>query len=161
MSLIENTIFYFQWVQLIDSIPEKWELIIKKDNEIAANLITYDHHLIKGSRVTTLDQLTSTEIYSILISKVQNKSFSNICFVMFNYDDLDWTAVYILSRLVTHYTYITSFQCKILNNILYLDKNLHNFGINSSALCFFCNLYNETPFHYFMNVTVLNIYGLT
>ena len=63
---------YFQWVQLIDSIPEKWKFIIKKSNEIAANPITYDHHLIKGSRVITLDKLTSTEIYSLLILKVQN-----------------------------------------------------------------------------------------
>ena len=42
------------------------EIYHKKNNEIAANLITYDHHLIKGSRVITLDKLTSTEIYFIL-----------------------------------------------------------------------------------------------
>ena len=48
----------------------KMEIYHKKNNEIAANLITYDHHLIKGSRVITLDKLTSTEIYSILILKV-------------------------------------------------------------------------------------------
>ena len=67
---------YFQWVQLIDSIPEKWKFIIKKNNEVAANLITHDHHLIKGSRVITLDKLTSTEIYSILTIKEQNKPSS-------------------------------------------------------------------------------------
>ena len=33
--------FYFQWVQLIDSIPEKWKFTIKKNNEVAANLITH------------------------------------------------------------------------------------------------------------------------
>ena len=33
--------FYFQWVQLIDSIPEKWKFIIKKNNEVTANLITH------------------------------------------------------------------------------------------------------------------------
>ena len=53
-------------MQLIDSIPEKWKFIIKKNNEVAANLITHDHNLIKDSRVKTLDKLTSTEIYSIL-----------------------------------------------------------------------------------------------
>ena len=47
---------YFQWVQLIGSIPEKWEFIIKKNIEVAANLITHDHHLIKGSRVITSDK---------------------------------------------------------------------------------------------------------
>ena len=40
----------------------------------------HDHHLVKGSRVIILDTLTSTEIYSILISKAQNKPFSYIYF---------------------------------------------------------------------------------
>ena len=141
---------YFQWVQLIDSIPEKWKFIIKKNNEVAANLITHDHHLIKGSRVITLDKLTSTEIYSILTLKVKNKPSSNIYFEnLFNYHDIDWTAVYMLPRLVTHNTYMRSFQYKILNNILYLNKKLHIFGIKSSPLCSFCNLYDETPCHIF------------
>ena len=68
---------------------------------------------------------------------------------MFNYLDIDWTAIYILPRLVTHNIYMRSFQYKILNNILYLNKKLHIFGIKSSPLCSFCNLYNETPFHIF------------
>ena len=54
---------YFQWLQLIDYIPEKWKFIIKENYENATNLIIHDHHLIKGSRVTTLDKLTSTEIF--------------------------------------------------------------------------------------------------
>ena len=149
---------YFQWVQLIDSIPEKWKFIIKKDDEIAANLTTHDHHLIKGSRVITLDKLTSTKIYSILTLKVKNKPdiyFENL----FNYHDIDWTAVYMLPRLVMHNTYMRSFQYKILNNILYLNKKLHIFGTKLSPLCSFCNLYDETPCHILMNVTVLNFYG--
>ena len=139
---------YFQWVQLIDSIPEKWKFIIKKNDEVAANLTTHDHHLIKGSRVITLDKLTSTEIYSILTVKVQNKPSSNIYFEnLFNYHDIDWTAIYMLPRLVTHNTYMRSFQYKILNNILYLNKKLHIFGIKPSPLCSFCNLYDKTVSH--------------
>ena len=42
-----------------------------------------------------------------------------------------------------------SFQYKILNNILYLNKKLHIFGIKPSPLCSFCNLQDETPFHIF------------
>ena len=57
---------YFQWLQIIDSIPKKWKFIIKKSNEVAANFITDDHHTIKGSKFITLGKLTSTEVYSIL-----------------------------------------------------------------------------------------------
>ena len=55
----------------MDSIPERWKYIIKENYENATNMILHDHHLIKGSRVITLDKLTSAKIYSVLISKVQ------------------------------------------------------------------------------------------
>ena len=64
---------YFKWLQLVDSISERWKFIIKENYENATDLIIHDHHLIKGLRVITLDKRTPTEIYSILISKVQNK----------------------------------------------------------------------------------------
>ena len=35
---------------------------------------------MKGSRLKTLDKRTSVKIYSMLISKVQSKPFSNIYF---------------------------------------------------------------------------------
>ena len=94
-------------VQLVDSIPERWKSIIKENYENATNLIIHDHHLIKGSRFITLDKLTSTEIYSILISKVQNKPSSDIYFKnLFNDYNIDWTAIYMLSRFATYNTYM-------------------------------------------------------
>ena len=110
----------------------------------------YDHHLIKGSTIIALDKFKSTNIYFTLVLQVQNKPSSNIYFEnLFNYNDIDWTTIYKLPRLVTHDTYMISFQYKILNNILYLNKKpyLNYFGIKSSPLCSLCNLYYETPFH--------------
>ena len=54
-----------------------------------------------------------------------------------------------LSRLVTHNTYLQSFQYKILNSVLFLNKKLHTFGIKPSPLFSFCNLYDQTPYHIF------------
>ena len=69
MNLRQNTTymenFYFQWLQLIDSIPQRRKIIIKENYENAINLIIHDHHLGKGSRVTSLDKLTSTETFYI------------------------------------------------------------------------------------------------
>ena len=36
----------------------KMEVYHQKNNEIATDFVTYDHHLIKGSRVITLNKLT-------------------------------------------------------------------------------------------------------
>ena len=142
--------FYFQWLQLIDSIPQRWKIVIKENYKNATNLIIHDHHLVKGSRVITSHKLTSTEIYSILILRAQNKLFSNIYFEnLYNDYNIDSTAIYMLPHLITYNTYMRSFQYEILNNVLFLNKELHTFGIKSSPLCCFCNLYNETPYHIF------------
>ena len=54
-----------------------------------------------------------------------------------------------LPRLATYNTYMRYLQYKLLNNILFLNKKLHIFGIKSSPLCSFCNLCDETPLHIF------------
>ena len=106
--------------------------------------------MLQGSRVITLDKLTSTEIYSILISRAQHKPLSNIYLEnLYNDYNIDWTAIYMLPHLITNNTYMRSFQYKILNNVLFLNKKLHTFGIKPSPLCSFCNLYDETPYHMF------------
>ena len=68
-----------------------WQRIIKKPYKDAPNLIIHYNHVSKDTRVFTLDKLTSTEIYSILISKVQNKPSCNIYFEnLFDDNNIDW-----------------------------------------------------------------------
>ena len=122
-SLPENS--FFQWLQLINSFPERWKFIIKENYENATNIIIDDHHLIKSSRAVTLDKLTSTKTYSILTSKVQNKlSYSFYFKNLLNNYGTDWAAIYISPCLITYNTCILYFQYKILNNIVFLIKNL-------------------------------------
>ena len=86
--------FYFQWLQSIDSIPQRWNIIIKETTEMLSILSFHDHHLVKGSRVITLDKLTSTGTYSISILRAQNKLFFNIYFEnLYNDYNIDWTAI--------------------------------------------------------------------
>lgn len=63
-----------------------------------------------------------------------------------------------LQNLVTHSTNTEFFLNKISNNVLFLNKKRHIFGIKPSPLLSFCNLYSKTPF---MNMTMLNAYGRT
>ena len=73
MNLREHNLhesFYFQCLQLINSIPERWKFIIKENYGNATKFTFHNHQLIKGSSVITLDKLTSTKIYYILISEV-------------------------------------------------------------------------------------------
>ena len=64
-------------------------------------------------------------------------------------DFIQQLCTYRLPRLVTYNTYMRSYQYKILNNVTFLNKKRNTFGIKSSPLCSFCNLYDETPYHIF------------
>ena len=80
----------FQWLQLINSIPEKWKLTIKQSSNDAKNLFIQGHHLVKGSRILILEKLTSKELYQILISSRTNKVTSVTFFeTKFNANNLD------------------------------------------------------------------------
>ena len=70
-------------------------------------------------------------------------------------DSLDWKQIYLLPRLVTLDSSSCSFQCKILNNVLYLNKNLFTFWKSTSPLCPFCKLSNETVLHLFYECNII------
>ena len=75
-----------------------------------------------------------------------------------NFDDYDfnWKFIYRLPRIATLETNICIFQYKLLNNVLYLNKKLFQFGIISQSKCSFCELYGETPLH---NTAAQNVWN--
>ena len=86
----------------------------------------------------------------ILISNIVNKPTSNIYFKkLFENTTLDWSKIYVLLRLVTVDTTLRSFQYKILNIVLFLNKKQCNSWIINTALCSFCNTLEETPINIF------------
>ena len=118
-----NSNSYFQWLQLINSISEKWNFTAKQSSSDAKNLSIHGHHLIKGSRILIL---ASKELYPVLISSRPNKFTSVTCFeIMFNAYNLDWT---------TYNAYLCSFQYKILHKILFLNGKLYLFWITKSTI---------------------------
>ena len=81
---------YFQWLQLINSIPEKWKLTIKQNSSDAKNFSIHGHHLIQASRILILEKLTLKELFQILISSRTNKVTSVTNFeTKFNANNLD------------------------------------------------------------------------
>ena len=56
---------YFQWLQIISSIPDNKENITYISCN-ANNLLIYEHHLIKGSSILTSEKLISKEIVGVV-----------------------------------------------------------------------------------------------
>ena len=50
---------------------------------------------------------------------------------------------------VTINAYIRSFQYKMLNNILYLNKQLYTFGLSNTQLCSFGKMEEDAKSHLF------------
>ena len=132
---------FFQWAQLT---------LISNFSDIHKENLCQNHHVIKGARILSTDKLFPKEIYLILISNIVNKPTSNIYFEkLFENTILNWSKIYLLPRLATIDTTLPSFQYKIFNNLLFLNKKLYNFGITNTALCSFCKTFEETPIHFF------------
>ena len=116
--------FIFSMASINKCYAKNMETNYGNITENATNPIIHGHHLIRGSRIITLEKLRSTERYSILILKVQNKFLSNIyCKNLFNQYIIDWAAIYMLWCLVIYNIYMQSFQCKILIPICNLKQN--------------------------------------
>ena len=145
---------YFKWLQLKHAIPLKWKTIIKQNPGNVSDRLIHDHHLIKGARILILEKLSSKELCSILITKITNKPSSNVYFEkIFPNVKLDWRKIYILPHIATVNTQLRSFQYKILNNILLLNKKLFVFWKKNTPLCSFCNKEEETRLHIFGECT--------
>ncbi|RUA06763.1 MAG: hypothetical protein DSY43_01265 [Gammaproteobacteria bacterium] len=72
---------------------------------------------------------------------------------------LDWKVIYNRIYKTSIDTYSRYFQYKLLNNILYLNRDLHRFKILDYSSCSFCSLYPETTYHLFVEcVESKNLY---
>ena len=94
--------------------------------------------------------LVSKELYNISLCSMYEKPTSQSYYEkLLETTNLNWKEIYILSRKVSIDTNLRMFQCKILNNILFLNKLLFKCKKVPSPLCYFCNSADETALHIF------------
>ena len=138
---------YFQWIQLIDSLPVKWKALIRSNpSPINQAVSKYTLYLQETPTVITLP-LTCKALYAKLIKQTQTKPTSQPYWEqpIRNADDeyyaheidIDWKKIYLIPRRATIESYTRSFQCKIIDNALFLNKKLFNMGHVESPACSF------------------------
>ena len=89
-------------------------------------------------------------MYLILISNVVYKPNSNIYFKkLFENTTLDSSKIYLLPRLAAIDTTLRSFQCKMFNKVLSLNKKLYTFGITNALPYSICKTLEETSIYIF------------
>ena len=118
-------------------------------------LLVKDHHLLMGSRIITLGKLVSKELYSLLISAIDHQPSSQKYFDnLFPNIELPCKEIYLTARKATVNSISCCFHYKILNNMLYLNKNRFQFGPTQSSLCSFRHNEVETTLHAFHKSSV-------
>ena len=97
----------------------------------------------------------SRELYNILVYISPCKPVSQAYFEnLFREQELNWTEIYVLPRKVSLDCNVRSFQYKVLNNVLCLNKKLFIFRKTSSSLCLFCKQADETLLHVFCECNI-------
>ena len=127
-----------------------WKDILRNYTEYINNLVFQDHRLIKKHQILFLNKLNSATLYEIFIDANNIKPTSQTYFEnLFSNFKPDWKSIYLLPRRVTLDTNLRMFQCKLLNNVVYLNNMLFRFKKADSPLCSYCNEEEETPLQLF------------
>ena len=156
--LLENN-HYFKWMQLINAVPTNWKIILRRDR--GEGILEPRQHLLKTTRLLTLERLTCKELYNIFVAKLkESPTTERTIQELLNASDIDWTKAYILARKVTIENYSRIFHFKTTHNILYLNKVLHRMQISATSLCSFCHTDHETIMHLYSQCPIiLNIWS--
>ena len=144
------------WYGVIQSIPAKWKIILKRNTpEQKSNIDKIRHFssgiFMNGSFITALN-LTSKIVYQQYIEKLFKVPIARLYFSRkLNVRDEYWPTIYTLASKLTIDSKMRIFQYKILNNILYLNKALYKMKIADSPLCTFCSQEDEMIEHIFLS----------
>ena len=119
-------------------MPKSWKDTILKDKGNAKKLVVFDH-IVRKSQICSLNQLTSKELYLILVDINTVKSTEQEYFEnLFKSSSFNWKKIYFLIRNTTLDKKVRMFQYNILRFTLYVNKMLSKFGKVISPRCSFC-----------------------
>lgn len=137
--------YYFYWVCLVSAIPPQWKVMLKDRTE-------------NGQKRSLMEILASAAkkkqnnlIYREMIGKKFQKptAQSNIEKRIGNVIT-NWENIYLRIYSSVIDTYTRCFQFKILNNCLYLNKDLFRFKLIPLPNCSFCSTHTESVDHLFI-----------
>ena len=137
---------------IIDAIPEKWKVIVRNHPNNSKGLVSkYSLYWQTESELCIID-ISCKSMYDKLLKKIQTQPTS----IKYweekfgsHLDKINWKEICLLPRSSTIESYTRTFQYKIINNALFLNRKLFKMGLMDSPTCSFCRLLDEPPVHFF------------
>ena len=90
----------------------------------------------------------------VLVKNLGNLHQKNFSLQSLMFANEDWKKIYTLAGKVTIDTRMRIFQYKILNNILYLNRQLFRMKLVDSPFCSLCSHCVEMVTHLFLSCTI-------
>ena len=143
--------------QLIDSIPLDWRTKIRDnttpDQDYMSKYVLYYN---SDSGLHLVDLSCKAMYYKLLKQTLTEPTSVQYWETKLNVGQggIDWRIVFLIPRISTIESYTRSFQYKILNNALFLNKRLFKFGVIESPAYSFCGQVDESPIHFFGQCSV-------
>jgi len=142
---------YLVWRSIIDAMPSDWRKQLRETSQTTKPQLVKSKCIELSNKLIPVSKVKTKMIYWELVkhkSKVPT-SQSSISEKL-NNPDIEWSSVYSRIYKNTIDTKLRAFQYKMLNNCLFLNKDLHKFKIVESPNCTFCLSYIETAKHFFI-----------
>ena len=123
------------------AIPRIWKQIIHENADLLMGTIIPIRGILQCTRIIPLETLVSKQIYILLIRKCDHTPTSKRLYTE-RFSDIhpkNWLNIYMVPSKITQNAYERNFQYIILNNILYLNDKLFQFGKTDTNQCSFCS----------------------
>ena len=146
---------YFNRMQLIDAIPSHWKQSFMLHDQLTENSTAPESQFlipVDNSLKVPCSKLTCKLIYSVLVKNNQTKP-TRVGYsqqkLNKQLDDKSWEQIFVMPTKATTESYTRCFQFKTINNALFLNSQLHKFGLVDSPKCNFGGMIDETSIHFF------------
>ena len=154
-----SAVDFLEWYGILKCIPREWKNLVN-DTSFTPETIEleqlslYQHCVYIKDTFTDILKVKTNQIYDSLVQKkFQPPTAKANLSQKFDISDQLWPKIYTLASKCTIETKTRVFQYKILNNILYLNKQLYKMRLKESPLCSFCSEEEETFTHLFLVCT--------
>ena len=153
---------FLHWYGILQCRPTDWKQKLHSDTFSLDSDRLYRESIkisLSNNAVPVLDTSTKSIYGSLVQSKFKPPTSKRYFIVKFDIpgDEDSWKNINSLPRKVTLDSKTRIFQCKILNNILYLNHQMFHMKIVSSPLCSFCGKSSETVEHLFLKCRYASI----
>ena len=152
---------HFQWFSIINCIPSQWKKKLGKMGNPVSSSSQFDVTTIFiNNQQREIGKIKQKTIYwDIVKCKIEPPTSQKTMEKRLNKPNINWEQVYDRIYRTTINTYMRAFQYKLINNILFLNRDLFRFKLVNSPLCSFCKSSMETADHIFAEcIETKNLY---